>query len=501
MLQVEAAARHERALAGRLRVCAETVLTAVPPVEADSGRDASVCLAALVDELSSNRAESLAWLLLTTVAGAYPSADDVHALRRHAELSSPLELTLALLDTAARLAALHGTADCVMSIVSGVVVDVDSCARSAFHNGIQRIARGSVTSWRRKHDLTLVAWTDSAGITRALDRAEELRAAHWGEGLDAEDHAEPAGGSVRPHLVVPWHATLVLVEVPLADRCPGLAALAELSGTAVVAIGYDAIPVVSADLRPFGEPNAFTSYLTVIKHATHVAGISTSATAEFDGFREALASQGLKGPKVAELLLPTSVPDVPAGYARHSPARPKVLSVGRLEPHKNHGALLHAAERLWREGVDFELELIGGPGWDITLVEHQLDRLIRQGRPVVWRGTVSDPDLWRSIRDASFTVFISLHEGFGLPVAESLACGTPVMTTRYGSQGEIAQTGGCLTVDPRDDEDVLRVLRIMVTSAETRQRLRAEAAARPTRGWQDYTDALWDLLITSAGPS
>jgi glycosyltransferase involved in cell wall biosynthesis len=495
----------QRAVAQRLRACAAAVLEMPPGVETNSQRDASVCLAALVERLSASRDPALAWLLLTTLAGAYPSADDVRALRRSAELSSPLELTLALLDRTAEIAAVHGTADCLMTISSGVVVDVDSCARSTFHNGIQRTAREAVRRWRRQHDVTLVAWTDTAGITRALDRAEELRAAHWGEASEVPrpdepplvTHAQEVATPERPLLVVPWRATLVLVEVPLSDRCPGLAALAEFSGTAIVAIGYDAIPVVSADLRPLGEPNAFTSYLTVVKHAARIVGISSSATVEFEGFRDALASQGLSGPQVSEVPLPTTVPAAPPGYVRHPPARPKVLSVGRLEPHTNHGALLHAAERLWREGIDFELELIGGPGWDTTSVDRQLARLADQRRPIVWRGSVPDRELWTSIRAASFTVFISLHEGFGLPVAESLACGTPVMTTKYGSQGEIAQAGGCLTVDPRDDEDVLSVLRLLLTSPETRRRLRDEAAARAPRTWQDYADELWDTLIPS----
>ena len=495
----------QRALGQRLRACAEAVLDTPPDVDPDGQRDSSVCLAALVERLSASRDAELTWLLLTTLAGAYPSADDVRALRRSAELSSSLELTFALLDRTAAIAAIHGTADCIMTISSGVVVDVDSCARSMFHNGIQRTAREAVRRWDRQHEVTLVAWTDTAGITRALDPTEELRAAHWGEAPEVPQPDAPRLMALtpdnvtrrRPHLVVPWRATLVLVEVPLSDRCAGLAALAEFSGSSVVAIGYDAIPVVSADLRPLGEPNAFTSYLTVVKHATRVAGISSSATVEFAGFRDALASQGLSGPEVSEVPLPATVPAAPPGYVRRSPVRPKVLSVGRLEPHKNHGALLHAAERLWREGIDFELELIGGPGWDTTSVDLQLARLVGAGRPILWKGSVSDDELWGSIRAASFTVFISLHEGFGLPVAESLACGTPVLTTKYGSQGEIALTGGCLTVDPRDDEDVLGVLRHMLTSPDTRQRLRDEAAARAPRTWKDYADDLWDTLVPS----
>ncbi|MCR6491763.1 glycosyltransferase [Cellulomonas sp. P24] len=494
----------EHATALRILATATAVLGYTRADKGDILPDASVQLDLLVKQLIGTADPALAWLLLTAVAGAYPHSADVRSLLRFARLGSPREVTLDLLDRALPIAAKHGTADRPMRIVPGVMVDLDASARSDFHNGIQRVARETVKIWGVEHDLTLVAWTDTAGITRSLSPSEELRAAHWGRSQsEIEPLIERSGGRLGSQdashditLVVPWQATVVLVEVPLADRCPPLAALAEFSGNTVVAIGYDAIPVVSADLRPAGEANAFTSYLTVIKHSARVAGISTSAAVEFAGFAHALSSQGLAGPSVSEVLLPSDVPPVPPDYHRRAPARPRVLSVGRIEPHKNHAALLHASEVLWREGLDFELELIGLPGWSTRVVDAQLDALRRARRPIRYRGAVSDADLWRAIRDASFTVFVSLHEGFGLPVSESLACGTPVITTRYGSQGQIAEQGGCLTVDPRSDEELISAMRTMLADPETERRLRAEAAARPPRSWRDYADELWSVLVT-----
>ncbi len=494
------------AVAQRLRAAADAVLTEPPAPHPDPDRDADACLTALVDRLAADHDPALAWLLLATLAAGYPSADDVRAVVRAIDLDGPVELTLRLLDRAREVAVRCGTPDRTATVVSGVVLDVDMCARFDFHNGIQRVAREVAREWTVAHDVTLTAWTSTAGALRLLTPAEEDRAARWGEaprtpprtahagagatGSTAEDAAEGTD------LVLPWRAVMVLPEVPLPDdRCARLAALAQLSGSRICAIGYDAIPVISADLRPVGEPNGFTAYLTVIKHSARVAGISSSAAAEFQGFAAAVTAQGLAGPRVSEVVLPVTVPPAPAGYTRHEPARPLVLSVGRLEPHKNHGALLHAAERLWAQGVDFELCLVGGPGWDSDRVEAQLRRLGRAGAPVSWRRSVGDDELWTLMRDASCTAFLSLHEGFGLPVAESLACGTPVLTTRYGSQGQIAEGGGCLTVDPRDDESVLAGLRDIVTRPDLRARLRQEAAARPLRTWGDYTRELWHDLV------
>ena len=496
----------EHATALRVLTAAEAFLEEAPARGSDVLREASVCLGLLTQRLIRTADPALAWLLLTSIAGAYPLAEDVRALRRTARLGSELEVMFELLDRGLRLAIKHGTVDRPMTIVSGVVVDLDASARSEFHNGIQRVARETVKVWGAQHMLTLVAWTDTAGITRSLSPREEIRAAHWGR---SQDETNPLGApahqatTVDPHvleptLVVPWRATLVLAEVPPADRCPPLAALAEFSGNAVVAIGYDAIPVISADLRPPGEANNFTCYLSVVKHCVRVAGISTSASAEFAGFAHALSSQGIFGPAVSEVQLPSDVPPPPPGYHRVNPDRPRVICVGRLEPHKNHAAVLHAAEMLWREGLDFDLELIGQNGWSTAAVDRQLRKLEQAHRPVRRRDAVSDDELWQAIREASFTVFVSLHEGFGLPVSESLACGTPVITTRYGSQGQIAEHGGCLTVDPRNDDELIRAMRTMLTDPATELRLRAEAAARPQRSWLDYADELWSILVIGA---
>jgi glycosyltransferase involved in cell wall biosynthesis len=80
-------------------------------------------------------------------------------------------------------------------------------------------------------------------------------------------------------------------------------------------------------------------------------------------------------------------------------------------------------------------------------------------------------------------------------VVEALAVGTPVLTTSYGSQGEIARDGGCLTADPRDEESIVTALRRLVTEPELRRSLAHEAGERPRVSWDEYATALWDFLV------
>jgi glycosyltransferase involved in cell wall biosynthesis len=224
-----------------------------------------------------------------------------------------------------------------------------------------------------------------------------------------------------------------------------------------------------------------------------VVGISVSATTEFRGFADALASQGLDGPRVVECLLPAEAPHTLAAGPAGDP--PVVLSVGSHEPRKNHLSLLHAAEVLWREGLRFELRLVGGSGWSTQGFDQRVEELQRAGRPVRVERSVGDDELWQAYAQARFSVFTSLHEGYGLPVAESLACGTPVVTTSYGSTAEIAAGGGAVLVDPRQDAELVAAMRTLLTDDAELGRLREQARRREPRTWADYADELWDDLL------
>ena len=108
-----------------------------------------------------------------------------------------------------------------------------------------------------------------------------------------------------------------------------------------------------------------------------------------------------------------------------------VLSVGTLEPRKNLARVQQAARAL-----AVPLRVIGAEGWGGVKVEG-------------WAGRVSDEELAALYRGARCLVYPSLYEGFGLPVLEAMACGTPVVTSRGGATEEVAGDAAVL-VDPLD---------------------------------------------------
>jgi glycosyltransferase involved in cell wall biosynthesis len=354
------------------------------------------------------------------------------------------------------------------------------------------VVRSTLPLWHQEHDIVLAAWTPEQSAIRSLAPAERDRVLNW--------HTQnPAGGGTPDDpaedawdLVIPWNCVVVVPEVPAKGTCAGLAALASSSGNRVVAIGYDCIPVASADLVPPAEPNRFVRYLSAAKHLRRIACISASATAEFQGFAAMLESQGLPGPTVVECALPS-----PALGKRSAPQPtplPVVLCVGSYEPRKNQESVLFAAEVLWREGLRFELDFVGG-GFPDRGLRRRVRRLTRDGRAVRIRTAITEGELDSAYASARFTVFPSIHEGYGLPVVESLAHGTPVITSEYGSTSEIAKGGGAVVIDPREDLALVDAMRELLRDDHLLTRLHDQLPQRPSRTWAEYAAELWRDLV------
>ncbi|MEP6799230.1 MAG: glycosyltransferase family 1 protein [Lapillicoccus sp.] len=480
----------------RLRAAASCVLAGMDQDGLTSGEPgtASAQLLPLLVEACGPEPGPEHWMLLTAVSGAFPLPAQVEQLARDVALQLPHVVVAGLLGQflddpgSARLEwRLRVVAD-------AVVVDVDYCAQHDTHTGIQRVVRETLPRWARDHRIVPVANVTSRTVYRSLTDRETARVLEFGSTLPAPvgDESE----DVEPELIVPWRTTVVWPEVVDPHACTRLAALAQYSGNTVGLVAYDMIPILSTELRPFGESGIFARFLSAVKYADRVAGISSSAMEEFQGFADMLGAQGLPGPQVVEIELPEDIGEheFPA-VGTYASTRPLVLITGRREPHKNVRAALHAAERLWSEGLDFEVVMLGSRGWDERLLTETMDRLKADGRPLTTLGWVTDEEMWGRIRDASFVVFASLHEGYGLPISEALACGTPVVTTNYGSQLEIGGKGGCLLVDPRDDAQLTAAMRELITDPARLAQLRAEIPDRPQRRWDDYARQLWTYLV------
>jgi glycosyltransferase involved in cell wall biosynthesis len=172
--------------------------------------------------------------------------------------------------------------------------------------------------------------------------------------------------------------------------------------------------------------------------------------------------------------------DWPDGFDLMDRSLPRIalgryaVVIGTIEPRKNLALLLRALATEALRGSDLKFVVIGKVGW---LVEQFLADLAPEQRErLIFTGFVSDFAKYRLIRAASFMVYPSLYEGFGIPALEAMSLGLPVAAARTSSLPEVIGDAG-LYFDPFSTGDLLGCL-AELAHAGRRQELAAKARER-----------------------
>jgi glycosyltransferase involved in cell wall biosynthesis len=187
---------------------------------------------------------------------------------------------------------------------------------------------------------------------------------------------------------------------------------------------------------------------------------------------------------------PASPDVVGAVRAHYGLARPYVLTVGTLEPRKDLLTILRAFDRLGPEAEGHDLVVVGGRGWKDRKLVRALEARTAAQR-VRWLGYVTEPDLVALYTGADLFVFAARLEGFGLPVLEAMACGTPVIASDVAALREV---GGDVArfVPPGDDAAFARAIAQAMKDPEGLARLRAAGPPRAQHfSWTRTAEALW----------
>ena len=184
---------------------------------------------------------------------------------------------------------------------------------------------------------------------------------------------------------------------------------------------------------------------------------------------------------------------------RFAAGRRYVLSLGTLEPRKNLETLVAACERLWaRRRARPDLVLAGGPGWKASGLHRRIARSPFRDK-IHLPGYASRPlaaDLYRA---AEAFVYPSLAEGFGLPVAEAMACGTPVVASDIEALREVAGDAA-LYAPPLDVAALDRAIERALEDEPARERLRAAGPARAALfTWRAAAESTAAALRSAAG--
>ena len=335
---------------------------------------------------------------------------------------------------------------------------------------------------------------------RALRRRPELQLV----GVSARHRRPPPPSFAPPIDVRPlplprlalyeaWHR----LRRPAVERATGPVDLIHATGVAVPPRTAPLVVTVH-DLAFVHEPGHFsrhgvrffTDALRLAKRDADLVLCSSQATIEdcraagFEPSRLRLVPLGVDA-------TPVNDDDVARTRRRYHLDR-YVLWVGTIEPRKNLPRLLDAFRRLDRS--DVQLAVVGPAGWNETLAPH-LDGL---GDRVRLLGFVSDGERAALYAGAALVCLPSLREGFGLPVLEAMAQGTPVVTSAGTATEEVAAGAGVL-VDPTDPDGIAAGMASILDDPALARRLagagRRRAAAYTWERTAELTAAAYGTLL------
>jgi len=334
-----------------------------------------------------------------------------------------------------------------------------------------------------------------SGLMRLSSRIrEELGSVVTEVAWDGRRRGFTTGKSRPPVDFKPADWLLTVEQFSEAER-PGLRAFLQNPPCRLAAMFHDAIPVRWPHITWPQSVQRHPEYMKLLAGFDRTWAISEATRRDFTDFWR---WQGV-APKA-----PTEVIELGADFDGEKRVvrdpvipreRPALLCVGIVEPRKNQTFLLEVAEALWRDGLNFELHVVGrvNPHFGKPIAARMA---ALQGRESRFRFHVQagDGELGRLYARARAVVFPTRAEGCGLPLLEALWRGVPCVCSDLPVLRENADGGGCLVAQFNDVADWSAKLRTVLTDETACRQLQQAAMARPLPRWSQTARTLLDGL-------
>lgn len=179
--------------------------------------------------------------------------------------------------------------------------------------------------------------------------------------------------------------------------------------------------------------------------------------------------------------------------------RPYLLYVSRIEhPGKNHANLIRAFDRLKADNdLPHQLVLAGGD-WNGAEEVHQLAESVDSRDDIIFTGFAAAEDMPDFYGGADMFVFPSLYEGFGLPLLEAMACGTPTACSNRSSLPEVAGDAAVL-FDPQDPEAIADSVAPVLLSDDVSGEYQKKGIERASKfTWQETARKTMEVIHSVA---
>jgi glycosyltransferase involved in cell wall biosynthesis len=189
-----------------------------------------------------------------------------------------------------------------------------------------------------------------------------------------------------------------------------------------------------------------------------------------------------------QLFHPQSYDNIQAVLKKYKLKSDYALSVGSIEPRKNYARLIVAWDSLMKDFPDFMLVIVGKRRQNF-----RPPNMSQMPGSVKILENVNDDDLASLYSGAALCVFPSLYEGFGLPILEAMACGSPVIASNIPAYTEVTGEAAWL-IDPLDTDDMAEALGILMGEIGLRKQMRERGFERAGLfSWEQTAEAIWEL--------
>ena len=381
-----------------------------------------------------------------------------------------------------------------------LLIDVTNSTRDPANSGVIRVTRRLSRTLQQFVDPLFVVWHEPSQtyVFPTAKEFEQLSAFH-GPARQA-DHPVSETWENRSTLESFWRTKkllggwLLLPETTMTSAFGEILKLARRLRLRVASIFHDAIPIVRPDLC---NDEMRLNHRGYVRYLAQTDVVMPNSNFSAQSLRDVWVQDRIPVTSIETNVLPGEF----GGAERNLDAAVNrgavsILCVSTLEPRKNHLKLIEACLRMAADhpDLDWKLTLVGNKYAGAIDLADQIQQICRKNPRIQWLGIVDDEKLCRLYREATFTVYPSIIEGFGMPILESVWHARPCLCFDQGVMAEIAAEGGCYTTDVTDVAAFAEALYRLSNDAELRAELSAQACRRKLKTWSEYASQLLQTL-------
>ena len=272
-------------------------------------------------------------------------------------------------------------------------------------------------------------------------------------------------------------------------------------GIPVYFVVHDLLPILQPRFFMPGEDVIHASWIEALSQLDGVVCVSKTVADDMEAWMTAHAKDRKSAFKIGwshsgadftNARPSTGMPEEAEEFFARLGAAPSFLMVGTIEPRKGHAQALAAFERLWREGVEANLVIVGRTGWMVEELVARLRSHPERGVRLFWLEGISDACLEKVYESAVCLLAPSEGEGFGLPLIEAAQHGLPLLVRDMPIFREVAGDYACY-FSGKDDKCLAQAVADWLAQYQQGSHLRS--SDMPFKTWRQSADRLLEVTL------